>query len=76
MTGRNMRKLTVSEALEYMCQLSENESENDNDEEITFSDDEYACSDEKNISSDEDTVSFFRVKLTSRNLLLGRKYKV
>ncbi|GFT51744.1 hypothetical protein TNCV_4440441 [Trichonephila clavipes] len=41
MAGRNMRKLTVSEALEYMRQLSKNESENDNGEEIVFSDDKY-----------------------------------
>ncbi|GFX59399.1 hypothetical protein TNCV_4793351 [Trichonephila clavipes] len=46
MAGRNMRKLTVSEALEYMRQLSENESENDNDEEIVFRDDENVPPDE------------------------------
>ncbi|GFX89802.1 hypothetical protein TNCV_2246021 [Trichonephila clavipes] len=39
-----------NEALEYMQQLSENESENDNDEEIVFSDDEYVPPDEENIS--------------------------
>ncbi|PRD32253.1 UNVERIFIED_CONTAM: hypothetical protein NCL1_21062 [Trichonephila clavipes] len=59
MAGRNMRKLTVSEALDYMRQLSENESENDNDEKIVFSDDEYLPPNEENISSDEDTVSHF-----------------
>ncbi|GFX61712.1 hypothetical protein TNCV_2591551 [Trichonephila clavipes] len=53
MTGINMRKLTVSEAFEYMQQLSEKESENDDDEEIVFSEDEYVPSDEENIFSDE-----------------------
>ncbi|GFW58816.1 hypothetical protein TNCV_4046551 [Trichonephila clavipes] len=62
--GRNMRKLTVSEALEYMQQFFENESENDNDEEIVFSDDEYVPPDEENIFSNEDTVSNFPVQCT------------
>ncbi|GFX20164.1 hypothetical protein TNCV_1437241 [Trichonephila clavipes] len=48
--GRNMHKLTVSEVLEHMRQLPENESEKDNDEEIVFSDDEYVPPDEENIS--------------------------
>ncbi|GFW34598.1 hypothetical protein TNCV_952261 [Trichonephila clavipes] len=60
MAGRSMRKLTVIEALKYMRQLSENESENDNDDEIVYSDDEYVPSDEKNIPSDE-TISNFPV---------------
>ncbi|GFX62056.1 hypothetical protein TNCV_2227821 [Trichonephila clavipes] len=66
--GRNMHKLAISEALEHMRQLSENEFENDNDEEIVFCDDEYVSVDEENISSDEDTVSNFPVQCTSRKI--------
>ncbi|GFX42389.1 hypothetical protein TNCV_1519531 [Trichonephila clavipes] len=73
MSGRNMRKLIVSEALKYMRQLSENESENDNDEEIVSSDDECVPPDEENISSDEDTVSNFPVQCISRKITLGKK---
>ncbi|GFY35849.1 hypothetical protein TNCV_4842251 [Trichonephila clavipes] len=68
-----MRKLTVSEALQYRQQLSENESENGNDEEIVFSNDEYVPPDEENISSDEDTVSKFPVRCTSRKNTSGKK---
>ncbi|GFW28502.1 retrovirus-related Pol polyprotein from transposon opus [Trichonephila clavipes] len=77
MAGRNMRKLTVSEALEYMRQLSENESENDNDEEIVFSDDEYLPPDEENISLNEDTVpKIFLYNVLAEKPLLGRKNNV
>ncbi|GFY20129.1 uncharacterized protein TNCV_2148221 [Trichonephila clavipes] len=76
MAGRNMRKLTVSEALDYMRQLSENESENDNDEKIVFSDDEYLPPNEENISSDEDTVSHFVFNVLAEKPLLGRKNNV
>ncbi|GFW02175.1 uncharacterized protein TNCV_4144411 [Trichonephila clavipes] len=71
--GRNISKLTVSEILEYMRQLSENESENENDEEIVFSDDVYVPLDEKNISSDEDTLSNFPVQCTSRKTTSEKK---
>ena len=73
MAGRNMRNLTISEALEYMRHLSENESKNKNDEEIVSSDDEYMPPDEENISSDEDTVSNFPVQCTSRKTFSGKK---
>ncbi|GFW00912.1 uncharacterized protein TNCV_1761501 [Trichonephila clavipes] len=73
MAGRNMHKLTFSEALEHMRQLSEIESENDNDEEIIFSDDEYGPPDKENISSDEDTVSNFPAQCTIRGTTSGKK---
>ncbi|GFV22629.1 uncharacterized protein TNCV_2078191 [Trichonephila clavipes] len=57
---------TVSEALEYIRQFSENEFESDNDEEIVFSDAEYKPPDEKNISSDENRVSNYLVQCNSR----------
>ncbi|GFW87563.1 hypothetical protein TNCV_4485281 [Trichonephila clavipes] len=76
LAGRNVHKLTVSEALEYMRQLSENESEKDNDEEITFSDGEYVSSDEENISSGEVTVSNFPVQCTSKKSTSGKKKHV
>ncbi|GFX11098.1 hypothetical protein TNCV_4503131 [Trichonephila clavipes] len=65
MAGRNMRKLTVSDALEYMRQISEIESKNDNGEEVVFSDDEYVPPDKENISSDKDTVSNFPVQYSN-----------
>ncbi|GFU72842.1 hypothetical protein TNCV_2783071 [Trichonephila clavipes] len=55
MAGRDMRELTVSEALEYIRQKPENESEKDNDKEIIFIDDECVPPDEENIHPDEDT---------------------
>ncbi|GFW41434.1 hypothetical protein TNCV_465251 [Trichonephila clavipes] len=73
MAGRNMHELTVTEALEYIRQLSGNESENDN-EEIVFSDDEYVPPDKENIPSDEDTISNFPEQCTGR--LLERKNNV
>ncbi|GFU00334.1 hypothetical protein TNCV_4258781 [Trichonephila clavipes] len=76
MAGRNMHESTVSEALEYIRQLSENESENDNDEEIVFSDDEYVPPDEENIPSDEDNVSYFPVQCTGRKTTSGKKNNV
>ncbi|GFV15144.1 hypothetical protein TNCV_4327911 [Trichonephila clavipes] len=70
MAGRNIRKLTVSKALEYMRQLSEN----NNDEEIIFSDDEYVPPDEEIISSGEDTAPNFPVyNVLVEKPLLGRK---
>ncbi|GFV93127.1 hypothetical protein TNCV_2552181 [Trichonephila clavipes] len=72
--GRNVFKLIVSEALEYMRQLSENESVNGNDEEIALSNDAYASPDEENISSDG--VFNFPVQCTSRKPLEGRKNNV
>lgn len=52
------RKLTISEALEYLQQLSEDESENCNDEEFLSSDDEFVVSNAEKASSDsEDNLS-------------------
>ncbi|GFQ96763.1 hypothetical protein TNCT_238021 [Trichonephila clavata] len=77
MAGRNMHKLTVSEVLEYMQKLSENESKNDNDEEIVFSDEEYVPPDEENISSYEDTIYLiFMYNVLAEKPLLGRKNNV
>ncbi|GFT61787.1 hypothetical protein TNCV_3862211 [Trichonephila clavipes] len=76
MTGINMRQLSVSEALEHMQQLSENESENKNDEEIVFRDDEYVPPDEENISSEEDTVFNFRVQCINRKTSGKKKLSV
>ncbi|GFX80154.1 hypothetical protein TNCV_2107991 [Trichonephila clavipes] len=74
MARRNMLKLIVSEALEYMRQLSESESENDNDEEIVLSNDEYGPQDEENTSSDENTVYNFPVQCTIvEKSFVGRK---
>ncbi|GFW58227.1 uncharacterized protein TNCV_2634011 [Trichonephila clavipes] len=72
MVGRNMHELTVSEALQYIRQLLENESENDN-EEIVISDDEYVPLDDENISSNEDTVPNFSVQCTGRKTTSGNK---
>ncbi|GFX89046.1 hypothetical protein TNCV_2853461 [Trichonephila clavipes] len=66
MAGRNMRKFTVRETLEYIQQSLENESENNND-------DEYVPLDEENVSSDEDTISNFPVQCNSRKTTLGKK---
>ncbi|GFX61980.1 hypothetical protein TNCV_276281 [Trichonephila clavipes] len=73
MVGRNMRKLTVSEALEYMRQLSENESENNGEEEYVFSDDEYVPPNEENISSNKDTVFNIPIQCTSRKSTSEKK---
>ncbi|GFR26698.1 hypothetical protein TNCT_698361 [Trichonephila clavata] len=74
MAGRNICKLTVSEALEYLRQLSGNESENDNHEDIIFIDVEYGPPDKRNVSSDEDTVSLiFLYNVLEEKPPLGRE---
>ncbi|GFW29243.1 hypothetical protein TNCV_741851 [Trichonephila clavipes] len=74
MTGRNIRKLAVSEALEYMRHLSENQSKNGNDVENVSNNDEYVPPDEENISSDEPYL-FFRYNVLAEEPLQEKKTK-
>ncbi len=54
MSRKNIRKLTISEALQYMQQLSDDESENGSCEDIVFSDEEYVPLNQECLSTDDD----------------------
>ncbi|GFR33594.1 hypothetical protein TNCT_130241 [Trichonephila clavata] len=76
MARRNMLNLTFSEAVEYIRQLSGNESKNDNDEEIVFSHDEYGPPEKEIFSRMKIPYLIFLYNVIAEKPLLGRKNNV